>query len=111
MDIGTLPSDTSPRDLDGAKSSSRRIPGPGENSEAVREVPEGEASAVGHMGEKTLMETDGGGHIQSGPRPNTILETHKAPESGKQPLKEGGMLVPPVTSVHPEAPDNLLEAL
>ena len=35
-----------------------------------------------------------------------------APESGKPPLsKEGGAPIPPVTSVHPEAPDNLLEAL
>ena len=34
-----------------------------------------------------------------------------ASESGKQPLNEGGVHVPPVASVHPEAPDNLLEAL
>ena len=35
-----------------------------------------------------------------------------APESGKQPpSREGGMPIPPVTSVQPEAPDNLLEAL
>ena len=35
-----------------------------------------------------------------------------APESGKQPpSKEGGAPIPPVTSVHPEAPDTLLEAL
>ena len=35
-----------------------------------------------------------------------------APESG-QPLlsKEGGVPIPLVTSVHPEAPDNLLEVL
>ena len=33
-------------------------------------------------------------------------------ESGKPPFsKEGGVPIPPVTSVHPEAPDNLLEAL
>ena len=34
-----------------------------------------------------------------------------APESGKPPLSKGGAPIPPVTSVHPEAPDNLLEAL
>ena len=58
------------------------------------------------------MDTDNGGHIQFGPQPNTIPETYTAPESGKQvPLKEGGAPIPPVSSVHPEAPDNLLEAL
>ena len=34
-----------------------------------------------------------------------------APESGKPPLSKGGAPIPPVTSVHPEAPDNLLEVL
>ena len=58
------------------------------------------------------MDTDDGGHIQFAPQPNTILETYMAPESGKQPLsKEGGVPIPPVSSIHPEVPDNLLEAL
>ena len=112
MDSGTLPSATSPRDLDGAEASSRRIPGPEENPEAVREAPEGEASAAGHMGEQTPMDTDDGGHIQFGPQPNTAPETQVAPDSGRQPLpNEGSKPPPPVTSVHPEAPDRLLEAL
>ena len=34
-----------------------------------------------------------------------------APESGTQPpLEDGGVPIPPATSVHPGAPDNLLEA-
>ena len=58
------------------------------------------------------METGEEGRIQLGPRPNTILETHMAPESGGQPpLKEGGAPLPPVVPVHPGAPDNLMEAL
>ena len=53
-----------------------------------------------------------GGLDQFGPQPNTIPETHAASESGEQsPSKEGGVPVPPVTSVQPEAPDNLLKAL
>ena len=53
-----------------------------------------------------------GGLGQFGSQLNTIPETHASPESGEQPLsKEGGVHVPPVTSVQPEAPDNLLEAL
>ena len=34
-----------------------------------------------------------------------------APESGKQPPSKRGKTPVPVTSVHPEAPDNLLGAL
>ena len=42
------------------------------------------------MGEPIPMETGEEGRIQFGPQPNTISETHMAPESGKQsPLKEG----------------------
>ena len=75
-------------------------------------APEGEPSAAGHMGEQIPMETGDGGHIQFGPQPNTVPETYTAPESGKQPpSKEGGVPIPPVTSVQPEAPDTLLEAL
>ena len=75
-------------------------------------APKGKTSVAGHMGEQIPMETGDGGHIQSGPRPNTILETYTAPESGTQPpSKEGGAPIPPVTSIHPEAPDTLLESL
>ena len=75
-------------------------------------VPEGETSAAGHMGEQIPMETGDGDRIQCGPQLNTIPEASAAPDSGEQPpSKEGGAPVPPVTSVHPEAPDTLLEAL
>ena len=112
MDSGSLPAASSPKAMDDTEVLSRRIPGQGETQEAVRVAPEGETSAAGHMGEQIPMETGDGGHIQFGPQPNTIPETYTAPESGKQPLsKEGGAPIPPVTSVHPEAPDNLLEAL
>ena len=57
-----------------------RILGPGGIQEALREAPEGEASAVGHMGKQTPMDTDDGGHIQFGPQLNTVLETYTAPE-------------------------------
>ena len=58
------------------------------------------------------MDTDGWGHIEFGPQPDTVLETNTVPDSGKQPPStEGGAPIPPVTSVHPKAPDTLLEAL
>ena len=80
--------------------------------EAVRVAPEGDTSAAGHMGEQIPMETGDGGHLQFGPQPNTIPETYTAPESGEQPpSREGGVPILPVTSVKPEAPDNLLEVL
>ena len=58
------------------------------------------------------METSDGGHIQFGPQLNTVPESYAAPEPGKQPpSKGGGVPIPPVTSVQPEAPDTLMEAL
>ncbi|XP_045089476.1 uncharacterized protein [Aegilops tauschii subsp. strangulata] len=92
---------------------SRRIfPGQGESQEAVRVAPEGETSTAGHMGEQIPMETGDGGHVQFGPHPDTVPETYTVPESDVQPpLKEGGVPIPPVTSVQPGAPENLLEAL
>ena len=65
-----------------------------------------------HMGGKTPMDTDDGGRIQFGPQPNTAPETQAVPDSGRQPLtNKGGEPPVPMTSVHPEAPDSLLEAL
>ena len=75
-------------------------------------TPEGETSAAGHMGEQTPMATRDGGLAQFGSQPNTSPETYMAQESGEQPpSKEGGVLIPPVTSIQLEAPDNLLEDL
>ena len=75
-------------------------------------APEGETSVAGHMGEQSPMETGDGGRTRFGHRPDTVPETYMAPKSGVQPpLKDGGVPIPPVTSVQPEALDNLLEAL
>ena len=58
------------------------------------------------------METGDGGQIPFGPQPDTISEIYAAPESSERHSPKGGNVpVPPVTSVQPEAPDNLLEAL
>ena len=76
------------------------------------EAPEGEAPAAEHQGEPIPLEIGEEGRTQFGPQLDSIPETDMAPESGTQPpSKEGGVPVPPVTSVQPEAPDNLLEAL
>ena len=57
------------------------------------------------------MDSDNGGRSQFGPELNTALETQVVPDSGRQPLSKEGEPPVPVTSVHPEALDNLLEAL
>ena len=75
-------------------------------------APKDDSSAAGLMGEKAPMGTGDGGRIPFGPQPDTIPETYTASESSERPSpKGGGVPVPPVTSVQPEAPDNLLEAL
>ena len=89
--------------------SRRTAPSRGGAQDVVQEAPQGETSAVGHMGEQIPMETGDGGHVQFGPHPDTVLETHTAPESDVQPpLKEGGVPIPPVASVQPGASENLL---
>ena len=70
---------------------SQRIAPKGGAQDAVREAPQGETSTAGHMREPIPMDTGEEGRIQFGPQPNTIPETHMAPESGEQPpLKKGG---------------------
>ena len=50
--------------------------------------------------------------VELGPQPDTISETYTASESSERPSPNGGGVpVPPVASVQPEAPVNLLEAL
>jgi hypothetical protein len=92
--------------------SQRTSPGQGEVRKAAETAPEGNASAAGNMGGVIPMETDGGGPNQSGPQPNTAPETHTAPGLSEQPpSKEGGVPTPPASSINPEAPDTLREAL
>lgn len=80
--------------------------------EAVKVAPEGNTYAAENMRELTPMEARNRGHAQFGPQPNIIPKIDMAPESGEQPpSKEGGALTPPATSVNPEAPDTLMEAL
>ena len=46
-----------------------------------------------------------------GPQPNTTPEPSVVSDSGRRSLVKRGKPPMPVASVHPEAPDNLLEAL
>ena len=88
----TPPRASPPTAMDDTDVLSRKAsPGHGEVRETVKTAPEGNTSATGNVGEPTPMETYDEGHDQSGPQPNTILETHVAPESSEQPpSKEWG---------------------
>ena len=80
----------SPGARDDTEVLSRRTAPKGGARDVVREAPQGETSTAGQMEETIPMETGEEGRIQFGPQPNTIPETHMAPESGEQPpLKEG----------------------
>ena len=78
MESMSPPPAYSPGARDDTEVLSRRIaPNRGGAQDAVQEAPRGEASTAGHM-EPTPMETGEEGHIQLGPQPNTIPETHTA---------------------------------
>ena len=108
MNSVLLPTAASPKAADDTEVLSRRIPGQGET---VPETPPGETPVAGHMGGKTPTDSNNGGRSQFGPQPNTAPETQEVPDSGRQPLPKEGEPPVPMTSVHPEALDNLLEAL
>ena len=58
------------------------------------------------------MIVDGEGDLRFVPQPNTVLETFKAPGSGRQPpFTKGGEPGPPATSVQAELQGGLFTAL
>ena len=68
-------------------------------------MPQGNLPDFGHKGDQTPKGSE------SGPGPDSAPEPSVVPESGRRPLRKKGETATPVTSVQPEAPDNLLEAL
>ena len=57
------------------------------------------------------MDSDEGGRCKLGPQLDTAPEPPVVPDSGRQPLTKEGEPPVPMTSIHPEASDNLLGAL
>lgn len=68
-------------------------------------MPQGNLPDSGYKGDQTPKGS------KSGPGPDSTPEPSVVPESGRRPLRKKGKTVTPVTSVQPEAPDNLLEVL
>ena len=72
----------------------------------------GHISGAGYTGAAAPMCVNGGGDLRSGPQPDTVLETFKAPGSGEQPpLTGGGPPAPPATSVQAELSGGLSTVL
>lgn len=57
------------------------------------------------------MDSDNGGRSKSGPQPNMAPKTQVVLDSGRQPLCKEAETPIPMTSIHLEASDQLLEAL
>ena len=73
-------------------------------------MPQGDIPVAGRKGSKTPKGSNGGGS-KFGPQPNTVPEPPVVPDSVRRPLTKGGEPSVLMASVHPEALDNLLEAL
>ena len=102
MDSDPVPTATSPHPADDAEVLSHEAPGRGET---VPEAPQGSLPDSGSQEDKVPENSE------FGPQPNTAPKPRVVPDSGRRPPSKRGETPVPVTSVHPEAPDNLLEAL
>ena len=99
MDSDTLPTTSSPRPTDDVEVLSQGAPSRGET---VPEAPQGDLPDSRSKGSR-------GSNF--GPQPNTATEPPLVLDSGRRPTSKRGKPPVPVTSVHLEAPDNLLGAL
>ena len=68
-------------------------------------MPQGNLADFGHEGDQTPK------GFEFGPGPDSAPEPSVVPESDRRPPSKKGKPTTPVTSVQPEAPDNLLEVL
>ena len=102
VNIASLPTASSPLPMDDAEVGSRRGPN---QEEVVLEAPQGDLPDSRPKGGKAPEGS------KSGPGPDTALEPPTVPESDRRRLHKKGQPTTPVTHVHPEAPDNLLEVL
>ena len=102
MNSDTLPTASSPRPTDNVEVLSQGAPS---REEVALEAPQGDLPDSRRKGSKTPKGS------RFGPQPNTAPEPPMVPDSGGRPPSKRGKPPMPVTSVHLEAPDNLLGAL
>ena len=106
--MNSLPTATSPRPADDTEVLSQRLP---EMGEVALEAPQGGVPDIGLTGFKIHADHVDESHGKPGSQPNTVPEPSVVPDLGEQPLiMEGGPSISR-TSVAPQAPDCLLEAL
>ena len=102
MDSDPVLTATSPHPADDAEVLSQEAPDQGET---VPEAPQGDLPDS----ESRWSKAPEGSEF--GPQPNTAPEPPMVPDSGRRPPSKRGKTPVPVTSVQPEAPDDLLGAL
>ena len=102
MDSDPVPTATSPHPTDDAEVLSQEAPDQGET---VSEAPQGDLPDSGSRGYGAPESSE------FGPQPNTAPEPPVVPGLGRWLSSKRGKTPVPVTSIHPEAPNNLLEAL
>ena len=102
MNNGSLLTASTPRPTDNAEVVSLEAPSQGE---AVLGAPHSDLPDPEYQGSEAPTGSE------FGPQSNTTPEPSMVPDSGRRSPVKGGQPPVPVSSVHPEAPDNLLEAL
>ena len=112
MGSGTPPKASFSKRRNETEVSSQKDPGHGGGEKVVKAAPGGHTSGADDTREKNLVGVDGEGHLESGPKPDTLLETHKVPESDRQLPPSGGRRPsPPTASIQPEVLNTLSAAL
>ena len=102
MNSDSLPTASTPCPTDNVEVLSRKAPSRGE---VVLGEPRGDLPDPGCKGSKTPTDS------KFGPQPHTAPGPSVVPDSGERPPIKRGKPPMPVASIHPEASDNLLEAL
>ena len=102
MNSFSLPTASTPRPTDNAEVLSKQAPSQGE---VVLGAPRGDFPDPGYQGSEAPT------GFEFGPQPDTAPEHPMVLDSGRRPPSKRGKMPAPATSIHPEAPDNLLEAL
>ena len=102
MNNGSLPTASTPRSTDNAEVLSQKAPNQGE---VVLGAPRGDFPDPGYQGSEVPTGSE------FGPQPDTAPEPLMVLDSGRRSPVKGGQPSVLVSSVQPEASDNLLEAL
>ena len=100
--MNSLPTASSPRPTDDTEVLSQQVPS---REEVVLEALQGDLLDSRREGDRTPKGS------KSGFEPDTAPERSTIPDSGRQPPSKRRKSAMPVTSVQPEAPDNLLVVL